>query len=86
MRSEDGCYWLEHFYLKPEFQGTGIGSSVLGAQLDALSAAATIRLNVLQGSRARRLYDRFGFVVERQDAVDVFMVRSASVEPEGTAR
>jgi GNAT superfamily N-acetyltransferase len=56
--------WLEHFYLKPEFQGRGLGSSVLGAQLAALGAAATVRLNVLQGSRARRLYDHFGFLVE----------------------
>jgi hypothetical protein len=29
----------------------------------------------LQGSRARALYERNGFVVEREDAVDVFMVR-----------
>jgi hypothetical protein len=29
----------------------------------------------LQGSRARALYERNGFVVESEDAVDVFMVR-----------
>jgi GNAT superfamily N-acetyltransferase len=77
IRREAGCYWLEHFYLKTEFQGTGIGSAVLKAQLAALGEAATIRLNVLQGSRARGLYDRFGFTVEREDPVDVFMVRAA---------
>lgn len=77
IRREDGCYWLEHFYLKPKFQGTGIGSAVLKAQLAGLGEAATIRLNVLQGSRARGLYDRFGFIVERQDPIDVFMVRPA---------
>jgi hypothetical protein len=35
----------------------------------------TMRLNVLQGSAARRLYERHGFVVETQDPIDVFMVR-----------
>jgi ribosomal protein S18 acetylase RimI-like enzyme len=34
-----------------------------------------VRLNVLQGSPARRLYERHGFTVESQDPVDVFMVR-----------
>jgi hypothetical protein len=32
------------------------------------------RLNVLQGSPARRLYERHGFVLETEDPVDVFMV------------
>ena len=31
------------------------------------------RLNVLQASAARRLYERHGFVLESEDAVDVFM-------------
>ncbi|GGK25000.1 hypothetical protein GCM10011583_66300 [Streptomyces camponoticapitis] len=35
----------------------------------------TVGLNVLQGSAARRLYERHGFVVEAQDPIDVFMVR-----------
>jgi hypothetical protein len=34
-----------------------------------------VRLNVLQGSAVRRLYERHGFTVEVQDAVDVYMVR-----------
>jgi hypothetical protein len=37
-----------------------------------------VRLNVLQGSPARRLYERYGFVVEAEDAVDVFMVRGTA--------
>jgi hypothetical protein len=32
-------------------------------------------LNVLRGSRARRLYERHGFGVETEDPVDVLMVR-----------
>ena len=34
-----------------------------------------VRLNVLQGSAARRLYERHGFTVEAQDPIDVYMVR-----------
>lgn len=34
-----------------------------------------VRLNVLQGSAARRLYERHGFTPEREDPVDVFLVR-----------
>ncbi|MFD9329681.1 GNAT family N-acetyltransferase [Streptomyces sp. NPDC060065] len=72
----DGCQWLEHFYLAPRFQGRGLGSAVLRALLDRSDAGrATVRLNVLRGSAAQRLYRRHGFTVEAQDTVDVFMVR-----------
>ncbi|MGW0969561.1 N-acetyltransferase family protein [Streptomyces sp. NPDC002516] len=67
---------LEHFYLAPGLQGRGIGSDVLGHLLERCDRdGARVRLNVLQGSPARRLYERYGFGVESQDPVDVFMVR-----------
>ena len=70
------AHWLEHFYLAPRVQGRGIGSAVLGRLLgEADRGSVRLRLNVLQGSAARRLYKRHGFVVEREDAVDVFLVR-----------
>ncbi|MBL7255645.1 GNAT family N-acetyltransferase [Paractinoplanes lichenicola] len=65
---------LEHFYLEPRVQGRGLGSAVLSWLL-AGRDRTTIRLNVLQGSPARRLYERHGFTVEREDTVDVFMIR-----------
>ncbi|WP_026179314.1 GNAT family N-acetyltransferase [Streptomyces hokutonensis] len=73
------CHWLEHFYLAPEFQGAGIGSGVLGELLDRCDrdGVPVVRLNVLRGSPARRLYARHGFAVESEDPVDVFMVREA---------
>jgi GNAT superfamily N-acetyltransferase len=80
-------YWLEHFYLAPELQGKGIGSAVLGRLLERCDReAAVVRLNVLRGSAARRLYERHGFTVETEDEVDVFMVRDpglASRSPAG---
>jgi GNAT superfamily N-acetyltransferase len=67
-----------HFYLRPVLQGRGIGSAVLKSQLASGTGGRPFRLNVLRGSRARALYERHGFVVEREDAIDVFMVRAAS--------
>ncbi|MFF7637669.1 GNAT family N-acetyltransferase [Kitasatospora sp. NPDC008050] len=69
-------HWLEHFYLDPAVQGRGLGSAVLRTLLGRADAQGwTVRLNVLQGSPARRLYERFGFTEEHADEVDVFMAR-----------
>ncbi|MGF0171270.1 GNAT family N-acetyltransferase [Streptomyces sp. Marseille-Q5077] len=71
--------WLEHFYLAPRLQGRGIGSGVLRELLERCDRdGVLVRLNVLQGSPARRLYERHGFTVRTEDAVDVFMVREPS--------
>lgn len=76
IRPADGLQWLEHFYLAPHRQGQGLGSAVLRTVLDGTDAQGmTVGLNVLQGSAARRLYERHGFVVEAQDPIDVFMMR-----------
>ncbi|QYC38272.1 Acetyltransferase (GNAT) family protein [Nonomuraea coxensis DSM 45129] len=75
-------YWLEHFYLDPTAQGSGIGSAVLRELLERCDREdATVRLIVLRGSPARRLYERHGFTFEREDPVDVCLVR-----PAGTPR
>ncbi|GAA4574844.1 GNAT family N-acetyltransferase [Planotetraspora kaengkrachanensis] len=76
VRPAEDRRWLEHFYLVPHRQGSGLGSAVLRTVLDGTDAEGmTVGLNVLQGSAARRLYERHGFVVETQDPVDVFMMR-----------
>jgi GNAT superfamily N-acetyltransferase len=75
VRPDEGSLWIEHFYLRADCQGKGIGSLVLQWELDASEGDRPFRLNVLQGSRAQALYERHGFSVESQDAVDVFMVR-----------
>lgn len=83
LRPSKDEYWLEHFYLAPSLQGRGVGSAVLGTVLERCDQdEALVRLNVLRGSRAQRLYERHGFKVESEDAVDVFMVREpALTEP-----
>ncbi len=73
--TEDGR-WLENFYLDPGLQGRGLGSAVLRTLLARTDAdGVAVRLNVLQGSAARRLYERHGFTMEAQDPIDVRMVR-----------
>ncbi|MFE6780486.1 GNAT family N-acetyltransferase [Streptomyces sp. NPDC057702] len=79
LRPAPDARWLEHFYLAPELQGGGVGSAVLRTLLERCDRAGDlVRLNVLRGSPARRLYERHGFTVEREDPVDVFMARSPS--------
>ena len=79
VRTEPGEHWLEHFYLATAQQGRGIGGDVLRrvlAETDENGPALPFRLNVLQGSPARRLYERHGFVFEREDEIDVWLVRA----------
>ncbi|NUP01885.1 MAG: GNAT family N-acetyltransferase [Nonomuraea sp.] len=76
LRPAENTYWLEHFYLDPDLQGRGIGSAVLGLLMERCDREqAAVRLQVLQGSPARRLYERHGFTAETEDEVDVYMVR-----------
>lgn len=78
LRPADDAHWLEHFYLAPHLQGSGIGTAVLRGLLDQCDRDGTVvRLNVLQGSAARRLYERHGFMLETEDPVDVFMCRKS---------
>ncbi|HCJ49457.1 MAG TPA: GNAT family N-acetyltransferase [Microbacterium sp.] len=75
LRPGDDGTWLEHFYLDERVQGQGIGTKVLQATLAEPPRAAPWRLNVLRGSPARRLYERHGFAFDREDEVDVFLLR-----------
>lgn len=82
--AEDG-QWLEHFYLAPGIQGRGLGSAVLRTLLDRTDTdGVLVRLNVLLGSAARRLYERHGFTVEVQDPIDIYMVRLPCASPLAT--
>ncbi|MEE1816454.1 GNAT family N-acetyltransferase [Streptomyces sp. SP18ES09] len=79
----DGLY-LEHFYLAAETRGRGLGTAVLRALLGRADAAgAPVRLVVLRGSAARRLYEREGFTFESEDPVDVTLVRTPSPRADG---
>jgi GNAT superfamily N-acetyltransferase len=80
LRPAGDAHWLEHFYLAPHLQGGGIGAAVLRGLLEQCDRVGTlVRLNVLQGSPDRRLYERHGFTPGIEDPVDVFMVRESAV-------
>ncbi|MER5199376.1 GNAT family N-acetyltransferase [Streptomyces sp. NPDC002755] len=82
LRPADDAHWLEHFYLAPHAQGRGIGTAVLRELVEAADRSALrLRLDVLRGSAARRLYERHGFTFEHEDAVDVFLVREPGRRP-----
>ncbi|MFF4038976.1 GNAT family N-acetyltransferase [Streptomyces sp. NPDC001816] len=83
LRPAEDAHWLEHFYLAPHLQGSGIGGAVLRELLKWCDRDGTpVRLQVLQGSPARRLYERHGFTLETEDPIDVFMLRKpASAAP-----
>lgn len=82
VRHEDDARWIEHFYLETAYQGRGIGAAVLSALLDAADDKRPFKLNVLQGSAARRLYERNGFVLDSEDPVDIFMSRPGTLRTE----
>ncbi|GAA2433210.1 GNAT family N-acetyltransferase [Streptomyces mauvecolor] len=87
LRPAEDCRWLEHFFLSPDLQGRGLGSAVLRTVLNRADAdGLDVRLNVLRGSAARRLYERHGFTVESEDPVDVFMLRRPGAESAASGR
>ncbi|MFJ6795824.1 GNAT family N-acetyltransferase [Streptomyces sp. NPDC091268] len=77
LRPDGNGLMLEHFYLAAAYQGRGIGSRVLRGVLKRAEAqGVSVRLVVLRGSAAQRLYERYGFTVEDLGEVDVSMVRA----------
>lgn len=85
VRPDHDALWLEMFYLDGPHQGRGIGSSVLRAVLADAPADRPLRLQVLVGSAARRLYERHGFVVEQNDGIDIWMRRDPRAAAESVA-
>lgn len=74
VRPDGASRWIEHFYLASALQGRGVGGQVLSRVLAEPWDGPT-RLNVLQGSPARRLYERAGFELDSEDEIDVYMVQ-----------
>ena len=67
---------LEHFYLDDAVQGRGIGGAVLRLLIaEADAAGLPIRLGVLKGSPAARLYLRHGFVWTHDEPFDDYYER-----------
>ena len=67
----DSFIWLDHLYIRADFQGRGIASHVIRKlkQRAALQSGC-IRLMALKGSAANDFYLRHGFVVVEQQPLD----------------
>lgn len=71
-----GTYNLMDLSLLPAWRGLGIGGHLLSSLAEEADAAGkSIRLYVEPDNPARRLYERFGFVVTRQHPVYLEMHR-----------
>jgi len=67
---------LEHFYLDDAVQGRGVGGMVMTRLLaEADAAVLPIRLGVLKGSPAARLYQRHGFAWTHDEPFDDYYER-----------
>ena len=74
-----GWLRLEHFYIHPDHQGSGLGANVLATLLAESDAQAlAVKLTVLRESAANRFYARFGFAEIGRDEVDVFYERPST--------
>lgn len=78
LQKYDDHYYFRRFFVLPECQGKGIGSSILHACLDkADSEGFPVKLSYLQGNRVSALYQRFGFKYVNEDEHFVYMERRA---------
>jgi GNAT superfamily N-acetyltransferase len=63
---------LDHLYLRSKASGQGIGAWVLSQVLaQARESGLTVKLTALKESDANRFYLRHGFVLQREDGVDL---------------
>nr|WP_116607558.1 GNAT family N-acetyltransferase [uncultured Albidiferax sp.] len=61
-------HWVRTIFLRPEFQGLGVGSALLTQEsARAKIANKHLLLKVIKINPAKRLYDRLGFKVVNED-------------------
>ena len=75
----DGDVWLRQIYLAET--NTGLGGRLVAEGVAAAHARGrSVRLRLIRGNPAQRLYARQGFVVEREEPARVYMVAHPDVE------
>ncbi len=80
VKPQEGGWLLDHLYILPQAQGQRLGATVLRdllAQADA--AGAAVRVGALAQSASNRFYERHGFVLVEQTALDNYYVRQANL-------
>lgn len=70
---EAGIYKLHKLYVHPQTQGKGIGKTLVDFIIDQVSAsgARLLRLNVNRHNKARQFYERLGFVITKEEDIDI---------------
>lgn len=69
----DGYYKLDHLYVDPNYQGSGIGSSVIERlKASALESLLPIRLGALRDSPSNRFYQHHGFIKTHEETWDIY--------------
>lgn len=67
---------LDHLYVRPGYQGNGIGAAVLKAVFaEADASHVPVRVGALRGSRANAFYQRHGFVKVEESESDIYYLR-----------
>lgn len=78
-RRSDHEIRIDSFYLDRRLHGSGLGRRILKALLaEADATGLPVRLEVLNGSPADRLYLRHGFVKLKEDEIEGFYERLPS--------
>jgi GNAT superfamily N-acetyltransferase len=79
VKPEEGVLLLDHLYVKPGYQGQGVGAAVLAevfAQADR--SACLVRVGALRESDSNRFYMRHGFALVEKADFDNYYVRHAT--------
>lgn len=86
-RDEGDCLKIDSFYLDRRHHDSGLGTAILRALLGEADARhLPVRLEVLHGSKADRLYLRHGFVKLAEDDVEAEYERLPMAADVGTLR
>ncbi|WP_276482211.1 GNAT family N-acetyltransferase [Paraflavitalea pollutisoli] len=70
---EPGIYKLQKLYVHPKTQGKGIGKALVDFIIEQLPRpdASILRLNVNRYNKARQFYEKMGFVVTKEEDIDI---------------
>lgn len=82
VQEQESLNFVRMIFLLPEFQGAGIGSELLRAEVArARELARQLDLKVIKINPAKRLYERLGFTVIGEDNVSYHMRAAQQVAP-----
>jgi len=71
--AETGIFRLQKLYVLPGQQGKGLGRALLQYIFEAIrpEGATKLRLNVNRYNKARRFYEKMGFIVVKEEDVPI---------------